>query len=185
MTKAIVNNFNATETATETLFAENAKAVYAPFFKAVTDRASAFELFKGEKGATAAKLAYDVQHGFRNAKGEYLVKGGLATISQGKFFAGYTVKQLQNVQGATLGTAYKNESIAKNAAKPKRDKVTNAKPAADEKAAPAIEAKPENIQEMAKQIVKTLGHKEAEKLAMAIADLVIDAGMDQPKAATA
>ena len=50
----------------------------------------------------------------------------------------------------------------------------------DEKAPQAIEAKPGNIQEMAKQIVKTLGHKEAEKLAMAIADLVIDAGMDQP-----
>lgn len=184
MTKAIVNNFNATEAATEGLFAENAKAVYAPFFKAVMDRASAFELFKGEKGATAAKLAYDVQHGFRNAKGEYLVKGGLATISQGKFFAGYTLKQLQDVQGATLGTAYKNESIAKNADKPKRGKVTNAKPAADEKAAPAIEAKPGNVKEMAAQIVKMYGPEKANKLAMAIADLCIDAGMDEKQAAT-
>lgn len=184
MTKAIVNNFNATETATETLFAENAKAVYAPFFKAVTDRVTAFDLFRGEKGATAAKLAYDVQHGFRNAKGEYLVRGGLATISQAKFFAGYTVKQLQDVQGATLGTAYKNASIAKNADKPKRDKVTNTKPAADEKAAPAIEAKPGNVKEMAAQIVKTLGKNEANKLAMAIADLCIDAGMDEKQAAT-
>lgn len=187
MTKAIVNNFNATEAATEALFAENAKAVYAPLFKAVTDRETAFELFKGEKGSTAAKLAYDVQHGFRNAKGDYLIKGGLQTISQAKFFAGYTLKQLQGVKGSTLGTAYKSESIAKNAAKPKRNAETGGKrgAAADEKAPQAIEAKPGNIQEMAKQIVKTLGHKEAEKLAMAIADLVIDAGMDQPQAATA
>ena len=45
MTKAIVNNFNATEAATEALFAENAKAVYAPLFKVVTDRETAFALF--------------------------------------------------------------------------------------------------------------------------------------------
>lgn len=186
MTKAIVNNFNATEAATEALFAENAKAVYAPFFKAVSDRVTAFEMFKGEKGATAAKLAYDVQHGFRNAKGDYLVKGGLATISQAKFFAGYTLKQLQDVQGATLGTAYKNASIAKNADKPKRNAETGGKrgAAADEKAPQAIEAKPGNVKEMAAQIVKTLGKNEANKLAMAIADLCIDAGMDEKQAAT-
>ena len=155
-----------------------------PFFKAVFDHATALDLFKGEKGATAAKLAYDVQHGFRNAKGEYLVKGGLATISQAKFFASYPLKKLQDVQGATLGTAYKTASIAKNADNPKRDEVTNAKPSANEKAAPAIEAKPGNVKEMAAQIVKTLGKNEANKLAMAIADLCIDAGMDEKQAAT-
>ena len=87
---------------------------------------------------------------------------------------------MQNVTGSTLGTAYKNVSIAKNASKPKRGKVSNAKPA---NAKPADNAKPTDIKEMAKQIVKTLGAKDAEKLSIEIANLVIDAGMDCDKVA--
>ena len=129
MTKSVIKTFNETEAAIEMTFAKNAAKVYAPFFKAVKDREIAFEMFKGEKGATEAKLQYDIEHGFRNSNKDYLVKGGLSAISQAKFFADYSVKELQNVTGSTLGTAYKNVSIAKNASKPKRGKVTNAKPA--------------------------------------------------------
>ncbi len=170
MTKQIIENFNTTETEIENTFSNNVKTVYAPFIKSVREREIAFDLFKGEKGANTAKLAYDVENGFRNEQGEYLVKGGLATISQAKFFSGYTLKQLQEVQGATFGTAYKNESIAKSKAAPKREKVTNKK--SPEKT--AQDAKPTNIKEMAAQIVKTLGRKEAEKLSIAIADLCND-----------
>ena len=180
MTKSVIKTFNETETAIEMTFAKNAAKVYAPFFKAVKDREIAFEMFKGEKGATEAKLQYDIEHGFRNSNKDYLVKGGLSAISQAKFFADYSVKELQNVTGSTLGTAYKNVSIAKNANKPKRGKVTNAKPA---NAKPADNAKPTDIKEMAKQIVKTLGAKDAEKLSIEIANLVIDAGMDCDKVA--
>lgn len=192
MTKSVIKTFNETEAAIEMTFAKNAAKVYAPFFKAVKDRDTAFEMFKGEKGATAAKLEYDIEHGFRNSNGDYLVGkmkrdkngkycgNGLTIISQGKFFADYSVKELQDVSGATLGTAYKNVSIAKNASNPKRGKVTNAKPAGK----PAAEdAKPTDIKEMAKQIVKTLGAKDAEKLSIEIANLVIDAGMDCDKVA--
>ena len=194
MTKSVIKTFNETEAAIEMTFAKNAAKVYAPFFKAVKDREIAFEMFKGEKGATAAKLQYDIEHGFRNVNGDYLVGkmkrdktgkycgNGLTIISQGKFFADYSVKELQSVTGATLGTAYKNVSIAKNASNPKRGKVTNAKPANGAKPA-AEDAKPANIKEMAKQIVKTLGAKDAEKLSIEIANLVIDAGMDETKAA--
>ena len=35
---------------------------------------TAHEFMKGEKGAPAAKLAYDVEHGFRDEKGEFLRK---------------------------------------------------------------------------------------------------------------
>lgn len=188
MTKSVIKTFNETEAAIEMTFAKNAAKVYAPFFKAVKDREIAFEMFKGEKGATDAKLAYDIEHGFRNSNKDYLVgKAGLSNearlsiISQAKFFADYSVKELQNVSGATLGTAYKNVSIAKNASKPKRGKVSNAKP--DDNRKPADDAKPTDIKEMAKQIVKTLGAKDAEKLACEIANLVIDAGMDESKAA--
>ena len=188
MTKSVIKTFNETEAAIEMTFAKNAAKVYAPFFKAVKDRDIAFEMFKGEKGATEAKLQYDIEHGFRNSNGDYLVgKAGLSNsarlsiISQAKFFADYSVKELQDVTGATLGTAYKNVSIAKNASKPKRGKVSNAKPA--DKAADADNAKPTNIKEMAKQIVKTLGAKDAEKLSIEIANLVIDAGMDCDKVA--
>ena len=187
MTKSVIKTFNETEAAIEMTFAKNAAKVYAPFFKAVKDRDIAFEMFKGEKGATDAKLAYDIEHGFRNSNKDYLVgKSGLSNsarlsiISQAKFFADYSVKELQDVSGATLGTAYKNVSIAKNASNPKRGKVTNAKPAGK----PAAEdAKPTDIKEMAKQIVKTLGAKDAEKLSIEIANLVIDAGMDCDKVA--
>lgn len=188
MTKSVIKTFNETEAAIEMTFAKNAAKVYAPFFKAVKDRDIAFEMFKGEKGATEAKLQYDIEHGFRNSNKDYLVgKSGLSNsarlsiISQAKFFADYSVKELQNVSGATLGTAYKNVSIAKNASKPKRGKVTNAKPAG--KPADADNAKPTDIKEMAKQIVKTLGAKDAEKLSIEIANLVIDAGMDCDKVA--
>jgi|TARA_B100001094_G_scaffold222935_1_gene217030 hypothetical protein len=188
MTKSVIKTFNETEAAIEMTFAKNAAKVYAPFFKAVKDRDIAFEMFKGEKGATDAKLAYDIEHGFRNSNKDYLVgKAGLSNearlsiISQAKFFADYSVKELQDVTGATLGTAYKNVSIAKNASNPKRGKVSNAKPAA--KPADADNAKPTDIKEMAKQIVKTLGAKDAEKLACEIANLVIDAGMDCDKVA--
>jgi hypothetical protein len=191
MTKSVIKTFNETEAAIEMTFAKNAAKVYAPFFKAVKDREIAFEMFKGEKGATAAKLEYDIEHGFRNSNGDYLVGkmkrdkngkycgNGLTIISQAKFFADYSVKELQDVSGATLGTAYKNVSIAKNASNPKRGKVSNAKPAGK----PADNAKPTDIKEMAKQIVKTLGAKDAEKLSIEIANLVIDAGMDETKAA--
>ena len=189
MTKSVIKTFNETEAAIEMTFAKNAAKVYAPFFKAVKDRDIAFEMFKGEKGATDAKLAYDIEHGFRNSNKDYLVgKSGLSNsarlsiISQAKFFSDYSVKELQDVSGATLGTAYKNVSIAKNASNPKRGKVTNAKPANGAKPA-AEDAKPANIKEMAKQIVKTLGAKDAEKLSIEIANLVIDAGMDETKAA--
>jgi len=181
MTKSVIKTFNETEAAIEMTFAKNAAKVYAPFFKAVKDREIAFEMFKGEKGATEAKLQYDIEHGWRNSNKDYLVKGGLSAISQAKFFADYSVKELQDVTGSTLGTAYKKVSIAKNASKPKRGKVTNAKPA--DKPADADNAKPTDIKEMAKQIVKTLGAKDAEKLACEIANLVIDAGMDETKAA--
>ena len=188
MTKAIIKTFNETETAMDLTFAKNAAKVYAPFFKAVKDRQIAFEMFKGEKGATEAKLQYDIEHGFRNSNKDYLVgKDGLSNearlsiISQAKFFADYSVKELEALTGATLGTAYKNVSIAKNASNPKRGKVTNAKPADNGK--PADNAKPTDIKEMAKQIVKTLGAKDAEKLSIEIANLVIDAGMDETKAA--
>ncbi len=176
MTKSVIKTFNETEAAIEMTFAKNAAKVYAPFFKAVKDREIAFEMFKGEKGATEAKLQYDIEHGWRNSNKDYLVKGGLSAISQAKFFADYSVKELQDVSGATLGTAYKNVSIAKNASNPKRGKVTNAKPAGK----PAAEdAKPTDIKEMAKQIVKTLGAKDAEKLSLAIYDLVVAADSDK------
>jgi len=188
MTKSVIKTFNETEAAIEMTFAKNAAKVYAPLFKAVKDREIAFEMFKGEKGATDAKLAYDIEHGFRNSNKDYLVgKAGLSNearlsiISQAKFFSDYSVKELQEVSGATLGTAYKNVSIAKNASNPKRGKVSNAKPANGAK--PADNAKPANIEEMAKQIVKTLGAKDAEKLSMAIYDLVVAADKDEAKTA--
>lgn len=182
MTKSVIKTFNETEAAIEMTFAKNAAKVYAPFFKAVKDREIAFEMFKGEKGATEAKLQYDIENGFRNSNKDYLVKGGLSAISQAKFFADYSVKELQSLTGATLGTAYKNVSIAKNASNPKRGKVTNAKPANGAKPA-AEDAKPANIEEMAKQIVKTLGAKDAEKLSLAIYDLVVAADKDEAKTA--
>jgi len=177
MTKSVIKTFNETEAAIEMTFAKNAAKVYAPFFKAVKDREIAFEMFKGEKGATEAKLQYDIEHGWRNSNKDYLVKGGLSAISQAKFFADYSVKELQDVSGATLGTAYKNVSIAKNASKPKRGKVTNAKPAGQSKLADKNMAS--DIKEMAKQIVKTLGAKDAEKLSLAIYDLVVAADSDK------
>ena len=172
MTKKIIETFNKTETETENTFALNVAKVYAPFIKAVKEREIAFDMFKGEKGANAAKLAYDVQNGFRNDKGEYLVKGGLQSISQAKHFADYSVKDLQELKGATLGTAYKNVSIAKNADKPKRGKVTTTKQGGKDEGGEI--AKPANIQEMAAQIVKTLGKVEAEKLSIAIYDLCVE-----------
>tara|TARA_S200002703_G_scaffold62703_1_gene54452 strand:+ start:988 stop:1590 length:603 start_codon:yes stop_codon:yes gene_type:complete len=110
MSKTIVKNFNNVETLAEQNFAKNAKTVYAPFFNAVLDREVYFDTLKGVKGANAEKLKYDVKHGFRDKQGEYLVKGGLQAISQAKFFANHTLNELQNVIGATLGTAYKNET---------------------------------------------------------------------------
>lgn len=110
MSKTIVKNFNNVETLAEQNFAKNAKTVYAPFFNAVLDREVYFDTLKGVKGANAEKLKYDVKHGFRDKQGEYLVKGGLQAISQAKFFANHTLDELQNVIGATLGTAYKNET---------------------------------------------------------------------------
>ena len=175
MTKAIIKKFNETEAKIDALFAKNVKTVYAPFFKAVADREAAFAMFKGEKGATEAKRQYDIENGFRNANGDYLVKNGLATISQAKFFMGHSVDQLMSLSGSTLGTAYKNASIAKNADKPKRGKVTNKKPAADN-------GKPQNIEEMAKAIIEKLGRNDAEKLSIAIADL-LDAGAGADKKA--
>ena len=175
MTKAIIKKFNDTENKMDTLFAKNVKTVYAPFFKAVADREAAFALFKGEKGATEAKRQYDIEHGFRNANGDYLVKNGLSTISQAKFFMGYSVEELTALNGSTLGTAYKNASIAKNADKPKRGKVTNKKPAANN-------AKPKNIDEMAQAIIDKLGRNDAEKLSIKIADL-LEAGAGAKKAA--
>ncbi len=180
MTKSVIKTFNETETAIEMTFAKNAAKVYAPFFKAVKDREIAFEMFKGEKGATDAKLAYDIENGFRNSNKDYLVKGGLSAISQAKFFADYSVKELQDLTGATLGTAYKNVSIAKNASKPKRGKVSNAKPAGK----PADNGKPKNVDEMAKPIIKEMGDDDAMKLATRIADMLIDAGyVEKRKAA--
>ncbi len=180
MTKSVIKTFNETETAIEMTFAKNAAKVYAPFFKAVKDREIAFEMFKGEKGATDAKLAYDIENGFRNSNKDYLVKGGLSAISQAKFFADYSVKELQDLTGATLGTAYKNVSIAKNASKPKRGKVSNAKPAGK----PADNGKPKNVDEMAKAIIKEMGDDDAMKLATRIADMLIDAGyVEKRKAA--
>ena len=185
MTKAIIKKFNETEAKIDALFAKNVKTVYAPFFKAVADREAAFALFKGEKGATEAKRQYDIEHGFRNGNGDYLVGkiaydkdgkysgNGLSIISQAKFFMNWSVEDLMAVGGSTLGTAYKNASIAKNADKPKRGKVTNKKPAADN-------AKPQNIDEMAKAIIEKLGRKDAEKLSIAIADLLeAGAGTDR------
>jgi len=187
MTKSVIKTFNETEAAIEMTFAKNAAKVYAPFFKAVKDREIAFEMFKGEKGATDAKLAYDIEHGFRNSNKDYLVgKAGLSNsarlsiISQAKFFSDYSVKELQEVSGATLGTAYKNVSIAKNASKPKRGKVSNAKPAGK----PADNGKPKNVDEMAKAIIKEMGDDDAMKLATRIADMLIDAGyVEKRKAA--
>ena len=190
MTKAIIKTFNDTENAMDVTFAKNAKKVYAPFFKAVKDREIAFEMFKGEKGANAAKLQYDVEHGFRNENGDYLVGkmkrdkngkycgNGLTIISQAKFFADYSVKELEALTGATLGTAYKNVSIAKNASNPKRGKVSNGKPH------PLNGDKPKNVDEMAKAIIKELGDDKAMKLATKIADMLIDAGyVEKRKAA--
>ncbi len=104
MTKSVIKTFNETEAAIEMTFAKNAAKVYAPFFKAVKDREIAFEMFKGEKGATDAKLAYDIEHGFRNSNKDYLVgKSGLSNsarlsiISQAKFFSDYSVKELQDL----------------------------------------------------------------------------------------
>ena len=56
MTKAIIKTFNETENAMDLTFAKNAAKVYAPFFKAVKDREIAFEMFKGEKGATEDEI---------------------------------------------------------------------------------------------------------------------------------
>ena len=135
MSKAVIKKFNETESKVDQLFAKNVKTVYAPFFKAVADRELAFEFFKGEKGATEAKRQYDIEHGFRNANGDYLVgrdglsnQARLSIISQAKFFMGHSVDQLMSISGSTLGTAYKNVSIAKNADKPKCGKVSNKKP---------------------------------------------------------
>ena len=185
MTKAIIKTFNETENAMDLTFAKNAAKVYAPFFKAVKDREIAFEMFKGEKGATEAKLQYDIEHGFRNSNKDYLVgKSGLSNsarlsiISQAKFFADYSVKELQNVSGATLGTAYKNVSIAKNASNPKRGKVSNAKPANGDKPVSVKNGQPltqDQISAMAKEIVKSIGEKNAKKLSIAIYDLVVGA----------
>lgn len=172
MTKAIIKTFNDTENAIENTFAQNVKTVYAPFIKAVQERDTAHEFMKGEKGAPAAKLAYDVEHGFRDEKGEFLIKGGQPALTWARHFATYTVKELQEVKGANISTAYKNVNAAK-----RREKVTTKKPAkaADNKAADnAADNKPANIQDMAVQIVKTLGKKEAEKLSIAIADLCND-----------
>ena len=110
MSKTIVKNFNNVETLAEQNFAKNAKTVYAPFFNAVLDREVYFDTLKGVKGANNEKLKYDVKHGFRDKQGEYLVKGGLQAISQAKFFAPCTIKELEQVIGSTLGTAYKNET---------------------------------------------------------------------------
>ena len=110
MSKAIIKKFNEHETTQENSFAENAKTVYAPFFNAVLDREVYFDTLKGVKGANNEKLKYDVKHGFRDKQGEYLVKGGLQAISQAKFFAPCTIKELEQVIGSTLGTAYKNET---------------------------------------------------------------------------
>lgn len=172
MTKAIIKTFNDTENAIENTFAQNVKTVYAPFIKAVQERDTAHEFMKGEKGAPAAKLAYDVEHGFRDEKGEFLIKGGQPALTWARHFSTYTVKELQEVKGANISTAYKNVNAAK-----RREKVTTKKPAkaADNKAADnAADNKPANIQDMAVQIVKTLGKKEAEKLSIAIADLCND-----------
>lgn len=184
MTKQIIKTFNDTESAIENTFAQNVKTVYAPFFKAVADRDNAHEALKGEKGAPAAKLEYDIKHGFRDEKGEFLIKGGQPALTWARHFSTYTVKELQAVKGANISTAYKNVNAAK-----RREKVTTKKPAkaaADNKAAENAETnKPANIQDMAAQIVKTLGKKEAEKLSIAIADLCNDYQEDEKLAQNA
>lgn len=187
MTVAIIKKFNDAENKIDTLFAKNVKTVYAPFFKAVADREAAHALFKGEKGANEAKRQYDIEHGFRNANGDYLVGkiaydkngkycgNGLAIISQAKFFMNWSVDDLTALNGSTLGTAYKNASIAKNADKPKRGKVTNKKPSGNN-------GKPKNIDEMAQAIIDKLGRNDAEKLSIKIADL-LEAGAGAKRAA--
>lgn len=184
MTKAIIKTFNETESAIENTFAQNVKTVYAPFFKAVADRDNAHEALKGEKGAPAAKLAYDVKHGFRDEQGDFLIKGGQPALTWARHFSTYTVKELENVKGANISTAYKNVNAAK-----RREKVTIKKPAknASDKNASDNAAidKPANISEMAAQIVKTLGKKEAEKLSIAIADLCNDYQEDEKVTKTA
>lgn len=172
MTKAIIKTFNDTENAIENTFAQNVKTVYAPFIKAVQERDMAHEFMKGEKGGVAAKLAYDVEHGFRDEKGEFLIKGGQPALTWARHFSTYSVLELEDVKGANISTAYKNVNAEK-----RREKVTNKKPAkaADNKATDkAATDKPANIADMAAQIVKTLGKKEAEKLSIAIADLCND-----------
>ena len=177
MTKAIIKTFNDTENAIENTFAQNVKTVYAPFIKAVQERDNAHEFMKGEKGAPAAKLAYDIEHGFRDEKGDFLIKGGQPALTWARHFSTYTVKELQEVKGANISTAYKNVNAAK-----RREKVTNKKPAkaADNKATENAETnKPANIAEMAAQIVKTLGKKKANELSIAIADLCNDYQEDE------
>ena len=110
MSKSIIKNFNEHEATQENSFAQNAKTIYAPFFNAVLDREVYFDTLKGVKGANDPKLKYDIKNGFRNKQGEYLVKGGLQAISQAKFFTPCSIEELQQVKGATLGTAYKNET---------------------------------------------------------------------------
>lgn len=184
MTKAIIKTFNDTENAIENTFAQNVKTVYAPFIKAVQERDTAHEFMKGEKGAPAAKLAYDIEHGFRDEKGEFLIKGGQPALTWARHFSTYTVKELQEVKGANISTAYKNVNAAK-----RREKVTNKKPAkaaADDKAAENADTnKPANIADMAAQIVKTLGKKKANELSIAIADLCNDYQEDEKVAKNA
>ena len=182
MTKAIIKTFNETESAIENTFAQNVKTVYAPFFKAVADRDNAHEALKGEKGAPAAKLEYDIKHGFRDEKGDFLIKGGQPALTWARHFSTYTVKELEGVKGANISTAYKNVQASK-----RREKVTTKKPAkaaASDKATDnAAMDKPANISEMAAQIVKTLGKKKANELSIAIADLCNDYQEDEKQTA--
>ena len=110
MSKIIIKKFNEHEATQENSFAENAKTIYAPFFDAVLNREVYYDTLKGVKGANDLKLKYDVKHGFRDKQGEYLVKTGLQAISRAKFFCSQTIEELQQVKGAKLGTAYKNET---------------------------------------------------------------------------
>jgi len=177
MTKAIIKTFNDTENAIENTFAQNVKTVYAPFIKAVQERDNAHEFFKGEKGAPAAKLAYDVEHGFRDEKGDFLIKGGQPALTWARHFSTYSVLELEDVKGANISTAYKNVNAAK-----RREKVTTKKPAnakSDKATDKAATDKPANISDMAAQIVKTLGKKKANELSIAIADLCNDYQEDE------
>ena len=117
MSKRIISKFNRHNKIGDGFFAHHYDGVYKPFIQACVDRAAAHDGMKGKAGSREAKLAYDVKHGFQDAKGTWLIDGGGQSISHALKLSTISDAKRGKLAGNTLGTAYKNLMAAERAAK--------------------------------------------------------------------